>query len=364
MRSIAIKGAVTFSAVFSMLVLVACAQTPATQTPRLPQEETPPASQSSSSASSGTPVAEQQESREKSESSQAAAAEKAGTRPEEKKPSTAAEAGKQKPGESPGTVAAAAENSADARLAQARENLRISRETEKRIASELTQLKASGTASDEAVKDYETYLKSVQAMTAENRKMVAQMEAAYAQQPPAQAGSQVPMSNAPDGVSAPGIPEEQAVDEVAALDRQLNTSLAKFDDMLLKEMDAIRAGSSRKLQDLAEEAAEAARRLRAKGLDVDTSGSKPSGEKQKTPEGQVESGRKMEPATGRAGTETVAKDGSRKGGEGPSNQNQRRGDYEDDDIVARQLREAAENETDPELKEKLWKEYEAYKKSK
>jgi hypothetical protein len=35
---------------------------------------------------------------------------------------------------------------------------------------------------------------------------------------------------------------------------------------------------------------------------------------------------------------------------------------EDDDIVARQLREAAENETDPVLQEKLWKEYEAYKK--
>ncbi len=33
----------------------------------------------------------------------------------------------------------------------------------------------------------------------------------------------------------------------------------------------------------------------------------------------------------------------------------------DDDIVARQLREAAENETDPELKEKLWQEYRKYK---
>lgn len=32
----------------------------------------------------------------------------------------------------------------------------------------------------------------------------------------------------------------------------------------------------------------------------------------------------------------------------------------DDDIVARQLREAAEKETDPVLREKLWKEYEAY----
>jgi hypothetical protein len=34
---------------------------------------------------------------------------------------------------------------------------------------------------------------------------------------------------------------------------------------------------------------------------------------------------------------------------------------QDDDIVARRLRRAAENETDPELKEKLWNEYRDYK---
>jgi hypothetical protein len=33
----------------------------------------------------------------------------------------------------------------------------------------------------------------------------------------------------------------------------------------------------------------------------------------------------------------------------------------DDDVVARQIREAAEKETDPELKEKLWEEYRRYK---
>jgi len=36
-------------------------------------------------------------------------------------------------------------------------------------------------------------------------------------------------------------------------------------------------------------------------------------------------------------------------------------DYRDDDVVARQLREAAEKETDPELKKKLWEEYRKYK---
>lgn len=38
-------------------------------------------------------------------------------------------------------------------------------------------------------------------------------------------------------------------------------------------------------------------------------------------------------------------------------------DGNDDDIVARRIRKAAELETDPELKDKLWKEYVAYKKN-
>ena len=54
---------------------------------------------------------------------------------------------------------------------------------------------------------------------------------------------------------------------------RLTASLATFDGLLLKEMDKIRAGSSKKLQNLAAEAAEAAKRLRQQGLDVDTSGS-------------------------------------------------------------------------------------------
>ena len=37
------------------------------------------------------------------------------------------------------------------------------------------------------------------------------------------------------------------------------------------------------------------------------------------------------------------------------------GDGSDDDIVARQLREAAQKESDPELREKLWDEYRKYK---
>jgi hypothetical protein len=37
------------------------------------------------------------------------------------------------------------------------------------------------------------------------------------------------------------------------------------------------------------------------------------------------------------------------------------GDGNDDDIVARQIRRAAETEADPELRKKLWDEYRKYK---
>ena len=51
------------------------------------------------------------------------------------------------------------------------------------------------------------------------------------------------------------------------------------------------------------------------------------------------------------------------GGAGPSTVPADIPDGKDDDIVARQLREAAMKETDPELRERLWEEYRQYKKS-
>ena len=51
------------------------------------------------------------------------------------------------------------------------------------------------------------------------------------------------------------------------------------------------------------------------------------------------------------------------GGSGPNTVPADIPDGSDDDIVARQLREAAMTETDPELREKLWQEYRNYKKS-
>ena len=63
------------------------------------------------------------------------------------------------------------------KLENARENLRISQATEKRIVSKLEQLKRSAGTSEQIINDYEIYLQRVQAMVAENRKIVRDMEA-------------------------------------------------------------------------------------------------------------------------------------------------------------------------------------------
>jgi hypothetical protein len=55
--------------------------------------------------------------------------------------------------------------------------------------------------------------------------------------------------------------------------------------------------------------------------------------------------------------------GGAKGGSGPRDIPADIPDGRDDDIVARQLREAAMKETDPELRERLWEEYRKYKQS-
>jgi hypothetical protein len=170
----------------------------------------------------------------------------------------------------------------------------------------------------------------------------------------------------------PQIPEQQNVDELAALDRELNESLSEFDEMLLKELDLIQAKSAGKMQDLAQEAAAAAKRLREKGVDLDSpadesaeSEAKETAEENESDADKESTDNQGEQASKEGqGDDQVAKsDSSQQGAEGIPRKPSRHGSGEDDDIVARQLREAAENETDPELKEKLWKEYEEYKKN-
>jgi hypothetical protein len=251
------------------------------------------------------------------------------------------------------------------RLQLARENLRISEATEARIASELEKLKNSGTASPEVLRDYEAYLARAREMVAENRKMVKEMEVAYAKlAPPRQPASS--STTAKEGnITDPRIPDEEELDEKASLEREFNDSLAAFDEMLLEKWDEILATSAKKMRDLSEEVGETAEHS---GQEAEGEETSPGGGASEAQEGTEETGE----GEMRSGKETEAQEAAAESGESESKgedkgrtltQKQRRTyDGHDDDIVARQLREAAERETDPELKEKLWKEYEEYKK--
>ena len=270
------------------------------------------------------------------------------------------------------SVYAAPRQRIESALDSAYKDLRISVATEERIASDLAKLKKSGDATPGVIEDYEFYLSRVQAMVAENRKVVAKMEALNARYDILKEPDGSAHTDNTEAMVDPAIPEEQVVDEVAALDRQLDSSLAEFDGMLLKELDLIRAKSSERMRDLAEEAAAAAERLRDEGIDIDADFEEGSGESEqdstknqkadKTDPDVSETVKGTTSEDGEENTELSARDKSREGAEGSEHHPRNRFDPNNDDIVARQLREAAEEETDLELRKKLWKEYEQYKK--
>jgi hypothetical protein len=257
-------------------------------------------------------------------------------------------------------------------LERTRETLKISQATRDRIAGELAGLKASGKASPEVLSAYETYLARVQEMVDENQKVLAQMEAAYSAH---QARSQAAVAGTPanPGATPPsGGSGEDPADRLKALDRQFNEALASFDEMLLKELRLIQAASAKRMQGLAEAAAAAGRQAGEKGRGESSAEKGPTAETEGSGTGETGSEKggagseRAKTSEGRGKPGDAAGAGRGAGGWGPGGSGAPPSSYTpspDDDIVARQLREAAEKETDPELKAKLWKEYEEYKKS-
>ena len=269
--------------------------------------------------------------------------------------------------------------SASATIHQAKENLDVSISTQNRISSELESLKQTDTASPELINLYRIYLQRVQAMVLENQKILEQMESAQLQYTasdrPAANSYQYP-TNASKTYDS-NLPSPQAYDDVAKLDKELGQSLSEFDEVLLKEqtelserLEQIREQAAGRLNDLALDAAAAANEIREqeeKSVKAETSQGQKSGERQdptdedplekdakeSSPEYDEKQKRQKRKAGDKGKPHT---DPSKTGTTADSDET----DY-DDDIVARQLREAAEKETDPELKKKLWQEYEAYK---
>ena len=129
-----------------------------------------------------------------------------------------------------------------------------------------------------------------------------------------------------------GIDSVQTDDEkVMNLEEKLDGSLREFDEMLLKKNQDLTLKSSQ-------------------GGGDSQNGSSGNGRMGRDTVTNDENGTKESPVSPITGS------GHKSGGTIEQSK-----EFDNDDVVARQIREAAESETDPELKEKLWAEYRKYK---
>lgn len=174
--------------------------------------------------------------------------------------------------------------------------------------------------------------------------------------PPSAQGPQQPAGASGSAVPPPAQTSEERRD---AVDKRLDESLGEFDSELRKERE--RVAQER-------DAREAAGRAAAQTEDEsDEDGDEASGSAA-TEEPMVAGTNGEDGAQGEARPGDLKSDKQQPGSNSATGSGSGAGareipDGSDDDIIARRLRKAAEQETDPELKEKLWKEYIEYKKS-
>ncbi len=160
-------------------------------------------------------------------------------------------------------------------------------------------------------------------------------------------------------------------------EQELERSLQEFDEKILRELEETQQQRQENARQKAALRSDA--ELDAEGEDNGDGEGEGQSEQSAEGEGEAgsESGNETASSTGQQGSEaedeleSAQQSGTAAGatqsagnaGEEASSTTQTAeipsGD--DDDVVARQLREAAEAETDPEVKEKLWEEYRKYK---
>ncbi len=239
-------------------------------------------------------------------------------------------------------------------LAQARHDLAISEQVLERVSRRAETARSDPATTPQQRQRLDDYLARVRRLVDRNRERVKQLEQAMAALPVTAAA-----------VETGGIGTASAAtnaEEVAALDAKLSGSLADFDQLLLEE--------ARKAQARTPSRASA----RASGAGSNDAGSNGAG----SGKGTQQASSKESGTSGATGSPEASEEGA-SSGTGPGSPGGRIdgsdpgapgataaippdvGDGSDDDIVARQIRRAAEAETDPELREKLWDEYRKYK---
>lgn len=159
-------------------------------------------------------------------------------------------------------------------------------------------------------------------------------------------------------------PAKTREERISAADEELRASMGRFDEMLLREQERVKSAApdSRESKDAF-----------AGGGGSDEHWNKNGDRQNQNPEATPESppsdsaktdkrdhgGSSGGTQPSRGGGQSGEQDGGPRGNRDHTPDDV--GDGSDDDVVARQLREAAEKETDPELRKRLWEEYRHYK---
>jgi len=258
----------------------------------------------------------------------------------------------------------------DADIQAARQELHLRAETERRMRRDFESLLGNNQMSATEINEFENYLAGLGRMVDEQRRLVASLEGR-------------------DGEGAGGASRAAALpadydrgqtddEKIALLDAELSSSLSEFDEKLLREQKELAEKSRSTLAGGSGEQSERGQGASGKAGEGEGEGenaaggsggesgesggeSSPGGESERQAESGQQGGAGGE---GAEGNEQVASAGDASGDGRQAGKIATPPDIpdgKDDDIVARQLREAAENEQDPELRAKLWEEYRKYK---
>jgi hypothetical protein len=170
---------------------------------------------------------------------------------------------------------------------------------------------------------------------------------------------------AASGSAVPPASGKTSEERRAALDKQLNDSLGSFDVRLRKEQQ--KTAQERDARQATVAAATTADALAKSGTDQSADGAGSTATEVPPKPAESHSGRTSHRGDTRSPHAGDLKSDKTGGANAGTNGNGALGnaipDGNDDDIVARRLRKAAEQETDPELKDKLWQEYVEYRKN-
>jgi len=243
------------------------------------------------------------------------------------------------------------------------EQLRSNANNLRKAQADFSAARRSGTLSVGEASDYANWIEQLEDQLRQECRLLTLAN-------PASLPADLPCEQLKSGAaSAAGIDlktEQTDAERTAVMIGQLNGSLGEFDERLLREQDRVKANTPR--------ADNSASGGGSSGANGSSAGENSGAENGATGEGQTDQTDSASQDAGQSGesSQTVGQggqssDSNRKGTSGQASPGNRGGtpdgipDGRDDDVVARQLREAAETEQDPALKAKLWDEYRRYK---